>query len=68
MWLRTFNLSTPDQLTQILNQDLIDNIKESNKKVWDNLDNPKNLLILFDDFNDGQASKRIIDYIENESH
>lgn len=68
MWLRTFNLSTPDQLTQILNQDSIDNIKESNKKVWDNLDNPKNLLILFDDFNDGQASKRIIDYIENESH
>lgn len=66
MWLRTFNLSTPDQLTQILNQDLLYNIKESNKKVWDNLGNPKNLLILFDDFNDSKASKRIIDYLENE--
>lgn len=65
MWLRTFKLSSPKQLTKVLNKDLLNNIKENNKIVWNNLDNPEKLLTLFDDYNDNQSAKRIINYILN---
>ena len=40
--------------------DLLKQVKELNNKVWDS---GKDLLHLYDDFNDKQAGKRIIDYI-----
>lgn len=66
MWMRSFGFNNQQQLIDLFPNTLLEQIKKSNQKVWDNLDKPQNLLTLFDDFNDGKASKRIIDYIENE--
>jgi hypothetical protein len=66
MWMRSFNFKDVSELKALLPDEYIEGIKESNNQVWDNLDNPEKLLILFDDYNDGQASKRIINYIQNE--
>lgn len=67
MWLRTFKLSSPEQLKAILNPFLVEKIKISNKKVWNNLENRENLLKLFDEYNDKKAANRIIKYIINEN-
>jgi hypothetical protein len=48
-----------------LNEEVIQSIKKVNDIVFDSLNTPKKLLTLFDDFNDGQASKRIVNYIQN---
>lgn len=63
MWMRSFGFSNKQQLIDLLPPELLKKIKTANNKVWDNLDNPSNLLILFDDYNDKQAGKRIINYI-----
>jgi hypothetical protein len=64
MWLRVFDLKSKDELKHILNSEVIASIKNVNQKVWDNLKFPDKLLNLFDDFNDKQAGKRIINYIQ----
>ena len=66
MWMRSLELKHESELKEILSDDYGSRIEKSNKKVWNNLDNPEILLTLFDDYNDGQASKRIINYIQNE--
>ena len=61
--MRSFNM-TKQQVLDLLNKNLLDKCKHKNKEVW----NPQNnLLHLFDDFNDKQAGKRIINYILNEN-
>lgn len=59
LWVRSFNM-TKQQVLDLLSPELLKTLKEKNKKV---LNNKENLIHLFDDFNDKQASKRIIDYI-----
>ena len=63
MWMRSFGFNNQQQLIDLLPPELLKEIEVANNKVWDNLDNPQNLLILFDDYNDKQAGKRIINYI-----
>jgi hypothetical protein len=65
MWLRVFGLKNKEELQYILNEEVIQSIKKVNDIVFDSLNTPKKLLTLFDDFNDGQASKRIVNYIQN---
>ncbi len=65
MWIRSFNFSSTQQLKNLLPNTYINDIKNSNQKVWDNLDSHKKILTLFDDYNDKQAGKRIINYILN---
>lgn len=67
MWMNTFNLNSPEQIHNIVNQDTVNSIKQNNKKVWDNLENRENLLKLFDEYNDKKAANRIIKYIINEN-
>jgi hypothetical protein len=66
MWMNSFGFTNENQLKALLPDSYRDKIEKTNNQVWDNLDNPEKLLILFDDYNDGQASKRIINYIQNE--
>jgi len=64
LWMRSLNI-TESKLLELLSDKTFEVIKNINDSVWNHKDN---LLDLFDDFNDGQASKRIIDYIENETY
>ena len=66
MWMRSFGFTNDSQLKALLPDSYRDEIEKTNNKVWDNLGNPEILLTLFDDYNDGQAAKRIINYIQNE--
>lgn len=65
MWLRVFGLNSKEELESMLNGQVVESIKKVNDIVFDSLDTPKNLLYLFDDFNDGLSSQRIINYIKN---
>ena len=66
MWLNVFNMNLEDfkKLTSLKN---IKPMLENNKEVWKRLDNfvhcNKDVLKMYDEFNDKKASKRIIDYI-----
>lgn len=62
LWMRSLNI-TENKLSELLSDKTFEVIKNINDSVWNH---KENLLDLFDDFNDGQASKRIIDYIEND--
>lgn len=66
MWMNSFGFTNDSQLKALLPDSYKNEIEKTNNQVWDNLDNPEILLTLFDDYNDGQASKRIINYIQNE--
>jgi hypothetical protein len=66
MWLKVFDFKSKDELSSIFDSQVIDSIKNINQQVFDNLKFPTKLLHLFDDFNDKQASKRIINYLQNE--
>tara|TARA_R110001632_G_scaffold66942_1_gene157461 strand:- start:649 stop:1800 length:1152 start_codon:yes stop_codon:yes gene_type:complete len=63
MWVRSFGLKDIDQLKELLPISYFNKVKILNQKVWNNLNSNKNLLTVFDDFNDFKASKRIINYI-----
>jgi hypothetical protein len=63
MWIRSFGLKDVNQLKEKLPISYFNKLKILNQKVWDNLDSHKGLLTIFDDFNDKQANKRIINYI-----
>jgi len=65
MWLRVFSLNSKEELESMLNGQVVESIKKVNDIVFDSLNTPKNLLYLFDDFNDGLSSQRIINYIKN---
>jgi hypothetical protein len=60
-WMRSFNM-TKQELLNLLPEDLIKKIKNGNDIIWNT---KENLLQFFDDFNDKQAGKRIINYILN---
>ena len=64
MWMRSFGFSNVSQLKALLPDDYKDRIQKTNQKVWDNLQNPDVLLTLFDDYNDGNASKRIVNELQ----
>jgi hypothetical protein len=64
MWMRSFGFTTESQLRDLLPNEFRDQTERLNNKVWDNLNNPDILLTLFDDYNDGNASKRIINELQ----
>ena len=64
MWMRSFNFDHVSKLKALLPDDYKDRIEKTNNKVWDNLQNPEVLLTLFDEFNDGNAAKRIVDELQ----
>ena len=59
LWMRSLNI-TEHQLNNILSDSIFKVIERENNIIWNT---QENLLNLFDGFNDGKASKRIIDYI-----
>ena len=69
MWLRVFNINVEDFKKLTAKKDILPKLK-NNKEVWDKLDNllyyKQDILKMYDEFNDKQASKRIINYIKNE--
>lgn len=64
MWMNSFGFSNVSQLKALLPNDYRDRIEKTNKRVWENLDKPDKLLILFDDYNDGNAAKRILNELQ----
>jgi len=64
MWMRSLELKHESELKEILSDDYGSRIEKANKKVWDNLENSEILLTLFDDYNDGNAAKRIINELQ----
>lgn len=64
MWMRSFDFNNESQLHNLLPVQYKNKIKKSNNKVWNNLENPKELLRLFDDYNDGNSSKRILNELQ----
>lgn len=64
MWMRSFGFIKESQLHNLLPSEYKKEIKKLNNKVWDNLENPKELLKLFDDYNDRNTSKRIINELQ----
>jgi len=64
MWMRTFNFTNDSQLRELLPNSYRSSIETANNKVWSNLDNSKELLNLYDNFNDGNAAKRIINELQ----
>ena len=62
--MRSFGFTNESQLRALLPDKYKSKIEKLNNKVWDNLDNPEVLLKLFDDYNDGNASKRIINELQ----
>jgi hypothetical protein len=66
LWMGVFNLASEEELKDMLNSQVVGAIKDINQEVWESLNKREKLLTLFDNFNDKQASKRIINYIQNE--
>lgn len=64
MWMRSFRFKHDSQLKSLLSDDYREEIEKTNKIVWDNLDNPEVLLRLFDNWNDGNAAKRILNELQ----
>ena len=64
MWMRSFGFNNVSQLKALLPDEYKERIEKTNKKVWDNLQNPEVLLTLFDDYNDGNAAKRIVNELQ----
>lgn len=66
IWFNTFKINL-DQFKQLTNKNKITPMLKNNKVVWNYLKNvlsyKKDILNLYDDFNDQQASKRIVDYL-----
>lgn len=68
MWLRVFNLKLKD-FKDLTSKDKMLPMMKNNDIIWkylkDNVYYRKNILKLYDEFNDNQSSKRIIDFIKN---
>ena len=74
MWKRALNLKSDSELKDIVTGDRMKLGKSHNEFVWSKLDSyinnksdetKKELLKLFDDYNDKQACKRIVNYLES---
>lgn len=74
MWKRVLNLKSDKDLKDILTGKTMEDAKVNNKFVWTILDSyissrsdqdKKSLLKVFDDYNDGDACTRIVNYLEN---
>jgi len=61
LWMNSFGFTEDNQLLDLLPEKLFKKIKEKNNNVW-NCQN--NLVNLFDDYNDGKAAHRIINYLK----
>lgn len=64
MWMRSFGFDHVSKLKALLPDDYKERIKKTNQRVWDNLQNPTELLKLFDNWNDGNAAKRILNELQ----
>lgn len=66
IWLNTFNIDL-DGFKQLTSPESMKPMLKNNNKIWKNLNDSvyyrKDILKMYDEFNDKQASKRIIDYI-----
>ena len=69
MWLNTFNINL-DEFKQLTHPDKMKSILKNNKEIWSKLSNlvyyKEDILKMYDEFNDKNASKRIVNYILNE--
>ena len=65
MWMRSFGFTEVSQLESLLSKDKMEEVRKHNEIVWNSLEKPKELLKLFDSFNDKQSGKRVINYIKN---
>ena len=69
IWTNTFNIGL-ENFKNLTHSDKILPMLKENNKVWnlfrDLVYSNKEILKLYDEFNDNKASKRIINYIENE--
>ena len=74
MWKRVLNLKSDSELKDIVTGDVMEQGKSHNEFVWSKLDSyisnksdetKKELLKLYDNYNDGNASKRIIKYLKD---
>lgn len=73
LWMRTFNFGDMTELKEFISDEVISNISKNNDEVWNIVNNfvylndtrdYKDILSYFDDFNDMNASSRIVNYIE----
>lgn len=66
IWLNTFNIGL-DGFKQLTSPESMKPMLKNNNKIWKSLNDSvyyrKDILKMYDEFNDKQASKRIIDYI-----
>ena len=60
LWMRSFNFTNIQQLKDLFPKGIWEKVEKNNNIIWDT---QENLLQFFDDFNDKNAGKRIIDYI-----
>jgi hypothetical protein len=71
IWLNTFDIDL-ENFKNLTHSDKMVSMLKENNKIWNLLEDcvssNKEILKLYDEFNDNKASKRIIDYIENELH
>lgn len=65
LWMRSFGI-TFDILKGMISDERIKRVCERNNDIWAVVDsgNREEILKLFDDFNDQQAAKRIVEYME----
>ena len=63
--MRSFSFTEVSQLEALLSKDKMEEVRKHNQIVWNSLEKPKELLKLFDGFNDKQSGKRIVNYIKN---
>ena len=61
LWMNSFGFTEDSQLLELLPKDLLKKIEENNNNVWNC---QENVVSLFDDYNDGKASTRIIKYLK----
>lgn len=61
LWMNSFSFTDDNQLLELLPEDLLKKIEKNNNNVWNCQENVVNL---FDDYNDGKASTRIIKYLK----
>ena len=61
LWMNSFGFTEDNQLLDLLPEKLFKKIEEKNNNVWNC---QENVVSLFDDYNDGKASTRIIKYLK----
>lgn len=73
LWMRSFNLKSKEELADLISPDTISRVSKNNDEVWNIVNNfvylnnnrdYKDILSYFDDFNDMNASSRIVNYME----